>query len=95
MAATKILVPLDGSELAECALSEAMTLGKALNAEVILLQVVPDAEDVIRQGATIIALDEQWQARKDRALQYLNRVRHRPEWSSIASRVDVENGKSG
>jgi nucleotide-binding universal stress UspA family protein len=92
MAATKILVPLDGSELAECALSEAMTLGKALNAEVILLQVVPDAEDVIRQGATIIALDEQWQAHKDRALQYLNRVRHRPDWSTIATRVDVEMG---
>jgi len=44
---TKILVPLDGSELAEDALSEAFVLGKALKAEVTLLHVIPIPEDVI------------------------------------------------
>jgi nucleotide-binding universal stress UspA family protein len=83
MAATKILVPLDGSELAESALSEALTLGKALPAEVIFLQVVPAAEDVIREGATTISVDEQWQARKDQALRYLNGLSHRPQWSDM------------
>jgi nucleotide-binding universal stress UspA family protein len=92
MADTTIVVPLDGSELAERALSEALTLGKALNAEVILLQVIPGADDVIREGARIISIDEQWQARKDRALQYLNGVRNRPEWGGIATRVAVEMG---
>jgi nucleotide-binding universal stress UspA family protein len=92
MAATKILVPLDGSELAESALSEALTLGKAFVAEVIFLQVVPAAEDIIRQVATTVSIDEQWQARKDQALQYLNRVRRRPEWSGVPTRADVEMG---
>jgi len=92
MAETKILVPLDGSELAERALSEAFTLGKALNAEVILLQVVPVADDVIRQGANAIWIDEQWQARKDRALQYLTGIRNRPEWKGVATRIAVEMG---
>jgi nucleotide-binding universal stress UspA family protein len=92
MADATIAVPLDGSELAERALSEALTPGKALNAEVILLQVIPGADDVIREGARIISIDEQWQALKDRALQYLNGVRNRPEWSGVATRVAVEMG---
>jgi nucleotide-binding universal stress UspA family protein len=92
MVDTKVLVPLDGSELAESALSEALTLGKALNSEVILLQVVPAADDVIRQGATTIWIDEQWQARKDRALQYLNGVCNRPEWKGVETQVAVEMG---
>jgi nucleotide-binding universal stress UspA family protein len=92
MTDTKILVPLDGSELAKGALSEALTLGKALRAEVILLQVIPTPDDVIRRGATIISIDEQWQARKERALQYLNGVRNRPEWHSFTVRVAVEMG---
>jgi nucleotide-binding universal stress UspA family protein len=37
----KILVPLDGSELAEKALVEAETLAKAFDAEIILFEVVP------------------------------------------------------
>src|SRR5690349_9924547 len=92
MAAQTILVPLDGSELAESALKEALLLAKALAAEVILLQVVPAAEDVIRQGATTITLDEQWQARKEQALQYLNRLRHRPEWSGVVTHAEVDMG---
>jgi nucleotide-binding universal stress UspA family protein len=37
----KILVPLDGSELAKMALDEAEKLAKAFDAEIILFQVVP------------------------------------------------------
>src|SRR4030042_1765277 len=37
----KILVPLDGSELAKMALEEAEKLAKAFDAEIILFQVVP------------------------------------------------------
>ena len=37
----KILVPLDGSELAKKALDQAEQLAKTFNAEIILLQVVP------------------------------------------------------
>jgi nucleotide-binding universal stress UspA family protein len=92
MADTTILVPLDGSERAESALNEALALGKALSAEVILLQAIPVADDVVRQGATIISIDEQWQTRKERALQYLNDVRNRLDWRSLPVRVAVEMG---
>ena len=37
----KILVPLDGSELAKKALNEAERLARSLNAEIILFEVVP------------------------------------------------------
>ena len=88
---TKILVPLDGSELAEDALSEARTLAKALNAEVTLLHVIPIPDEVIGEGGTRISIDEQWQARRERALQYLNGIRNRPEWSGVATRAAVES----
>ena len=35
----KILVPLDGSELAECALAHAIEIAKAFSAEVVLVSV--------------------------------------------------------
>jgi nucleotide-binding universal stress UspA family protein len=89
---TKILVPLDGSEVAEDALGEALILAKALNAEVTLLHVIPIPEDVIGEGATSISIDERWQARRDRTLQYLNAIRNRPEWSGVATQVAVESG---
>jgi len=89
---TKILVPLDGSELAEDALSEARTLAKALNAEVTLLHVTPIPDDVIGEDGTRISIDEQWQARREQALQYLNGIRNRSEWSGVATQVAVEPG---
>jgi len=89
---TKILVPLDGSELAENALGEALILGKALHAEVTLLHVIQIPEDVIGEGATRISIDEQWQAQRGRALRYLTDIRNRPEWSGVATQVAVESG---
>ena len=89
---TKILAPLDGSELAEDALGEALILGKALKAEVTLLHVIPIPEDVIGQGTMHISIDEQWQARRDRALQYPSAIRNRPKWSGGAAQAAVESG---
>ncbi len=42
-----ILVPLDGSPLAELALTEALALSKLPNAEVTFLQVIPPIDHVI------------------------------------------------
>lgn len=92
MPKTRILIPLDGSPLAESALPEANTLAKALGAEVLLLQVVPIPEEVINEGLRTIAIDEQWMAHKGRALAYLNGVRGRPEWAGIDVAVGVETG---
>jgi nucleotide-binding universal stress UspA family protein len=92
MAETKLLIPLDGSEVAESALAEALRLARALKGEVIFLQVIPPPEDVIRHGAMVISIDEQWEALKARALQYLNSVRSRHEWREIETQVAVEMG---
>jgi len=90
---TTILVPLDGSELAEVALSEALTLAKGLNAEVTFLKVVEPPEDVISYaGTTIVSIDEQAEVLKDKALKYINGICHRPEWKNVATCVAVEIG---
>ena len=89
---TKLLVPLDGSELAETALTEALTLAKALNAEVTFLTVVDPPEDVIHIGTTIVSIDEQSVVRQDRAIRYLNGVCHRTEWKNLVTRAAVELG---
>jgi nucleotide-binding universal stress UspA family protein len=91
MSATRILVPLDGSPLAESALAEALTLARALPAEVILLQVIPSAELIHEWGITI-PVDEQWEVRRARALEYLNRVRARPEWQGTTGEAAVVLG---
>lgn len=49
----RILVTLDGSELAELALREALALAKLPDSEVTLLQVVPPIEEVIADGEEV------------------------------------------
>ena len=88
----RLLVPLDGSPLAEGALAEAATLARALNAEVLLLQVIAPAADVIRSGTMTISVDEVWAAEREEALRYLNRIRARPEWAGITMTSLVELG---
>jgi hypothetical protein len=56
MEKTRILVPLDGSPAAERALAEDLTLSKALQAGVVLLQVVPPIEEVFRERAMTLAI---------------------------------------
>jgi len=73
-----ILVPLDGSELAELATDDAVGLAKVSQAEITLLQVVFPAEEVI--GAEIgypVYADQQWENQKFMALEYLTAVRKR------------------
>lgn len=90
--AQSILVPLDGSPLAELALREAGLLAGLPNSTVILLQVVPPIEDVISDGE-VIAVDQQWENQKIHALRYLESIRARSEWKGLRVRVAVEMGK--
>jgi len=87
-----LLVPLDGSPLAESAVHEASVLARALGAQVILLSVVTIRNDVIRSGTMSIAVDEIFTAERDRATAYLNDVASRPLWSGVAPQVVVESG---
>jgi nucleotide-binding universal stress UspA family protein len=88
-----ILVPLDGSPLAELALTEAIALSKLPDTDVILLQVVPPIDEVIMLGLQEITLDQQWESQKEQALRYLRSVSARPEWHGVPVNVAVEMGK--
>ncbi len=87
----RVLVPLDGSKLAELALPEALTLAKLPDSEVTLLQVVPPIEEVITDGEEF-AIDQQWERRKSSALRYLRGICARAEWRGVRTQVAVEMG---
>jgi nucleotide-binding universal stress UspA family protein len=89
----RILVPLDGSLLAELALAEALALSKLPDTEVTFLQVVPPIEDVITIGLQEIPLDQQWDLQKEQALRYLRTITARPDWHGVQANVAVEMGK--
>ncbi len=86
-----ILVPLDGSPVAELALHEARGLAEIPDSKVILLQVIPPIEDVISAGE-IITIDQQWETRRARAREYLRALSGRQEWRKVQTEVAVETG---
>jgi nucleotide-binding universal stress UspA family protein len=87
----RILVPLDGSPLAELALSEALTLAQLPDSKVVLLRVIPSIEDVISDGETF-TIDQQWENRAGRARDYLRDICERPQWQKVKHEVAVELG---
>ncbi|OIP90760.1 MAG: hypothetical protein AUK24_03925 [Syntrophaceae bacterium CG2_30_49_12] len=85
-----VLVPLDGSELAEAALTDALALARLSLAEVTLLKVVLPIEGVIEIGThDAIYVDEIWQINKKQALEYLESVRVRDRISNEPFKVHV------
>lgn len=88
-----ILVPLDGSELAELALDDAFTLAKMSNAEVTLLQVISPIEHVIVDAASHpIFIDQQWEAQRTLALSYLHDICKRTGCDELTIHRVVEMG---
>jgi nucleotide-binding universal stress UspA family protein len=90
MSFNKILVPLDGSELAEAALNPALAFAEAQSAEVVLLRVVvplaikldPDLyQRVIDNGQKV-------------AKTYLDSIRARSPYSSARLKGDIVVGKA-
>jgi nucleotide-binding universal stress UspA family protein len=90
MGFNKILVPLDGSELAEAALAPALAFAEALSAGVVLLTVVvplavkldPDLyQSVIDNGQKV-------------AENYLNSIKSRPLFSSVHLEYEIVVGKA-
>lgn len=86
-----ILVPLDGSPLAEMALWDARALAQLPDSKVILLHVIPPIEDVITDGE-VIAIDQQWENRRIHAVRYLENVCVGPGWKGVKTQVVVEMG---
>jgi nucleotide-binding universal stress UspA family protein len=87
-----VLVPLDGSKLAEVAIPEAVNLAEATGAELTLLQIVLPITDVLETDGYPLHIDEQFEARRARAFEYLDRVRHRLGARSVTIHVAVEMG---
>jgi nucleotide-binding universal stress UspA family protein len=72
---TKILVPLDGSKLAECALRHAEALAHAHNSTVLLLSVISPAAIVGRAPADIEAYRRAMETRRAEVEIYLKGVK--------------------
>ena len=88
-----ILVPLDGSELAELALPDALYLAQLSQAEVTLLQVLPSIGRMVTSSSDrSLVVDEQWETRKAVALEYLKRITGGPEFETLSVHIAVEVG---
>lgn len=100
----RILLPLDGSELAEAVEPHAMAMAKKFESEVILLQVVtPVSRRVARMAPgqvtpattaqiAVEAAHEQVGAEMREATQYLSSVSRRFEAEGVATRTHVVEG---
>ncbi len=84
-----ILVPLDGSLLAECVLSHTVAFARAFNAKVLLLRVLN--KDQRRVSAQLFDLLN-WQIHKTEATLYLGKVDVRLQKSGVRTEATVQEG---
>jgi nucleotide-binding universal stress UspA family protein len=88
-----ILIPLDGSKLAESALPDAFALAQLSQAEVTLLQVLPPIEHVVKINPNHpIYLDELWTSQRIEAKEYLKSVCRRMGYNPMTVKLEVEMG---
>jgi nucleotide-binding universal stress UspA family protein len=88
----KVLVPLDGSELAECALPEVMKLARGgMVGDVILLNVVDIPSLWVAEGLDVLKLKN---ALLDKAQEYLSGVQSRLSKDGLNVRDVVMEGKT-
>jgi nucleotide-binding universal stress UspA family protein len=84
-----ILVPLDGSQLAECVLPYVHSIGQASHAKIMLLHVL----DKNRAGASAQLFDlVNWQIDKTEAKQYLERIGDRLQESGLRAETTILEG---
>jgi nucleotide-binding universal stress UspA family protein len=84
-----ILVPLDGSQLADCVLPHVVAIASSFNAEVVLLRMLEK-----NQAGTSAQLFDlvNWQINKTRAALYLEKIKARFQVSKLRSRITVMEG---
>lgn len=99
----RILVPLDGSELAEAVLPHALALAEKFGSEVVLLRVVHTRAEVMRDTVTATAgpgtaelgidvADRQQAAERTAADAYLEKTRQSLEGRGLKLRAEVREG---
>ncbi|MCB0208709.1 MAG: universal stress protein [Anaerolineae bacterium] len=86
-----ILVPLDGSKLAELALEDAWQLAELNHAKITLLHVASPVEEVIGAGTDHpIFIDQQWESERVKALRYLSGlINQMPQGLEIYPEVEM------
>lgn len=88
-----LLVPLDGSELAELALDDAFSIAQLSQAEITLLQVIPPIDYIVgAETGYPIFVDQQWDAKKVNAMEYLQGICERMNCQDITTHKVVELG---
>jgi nucleotide-binding universal stress UspA family protein len=84
-----VLVPLDGSLLAECVLPHTVAISRAFKANAVLLRVLSrDQQDVSAQMFDLL----NWQILKVEATQYLKEIDGRLAKSGVHTEVEVQEG---
>lgn len=84
-----ILVPLDGSLLAECVLPQVVSIGQAFNGQIMLIQVL-DKNPAGSSGQLFDLLN--WQINKTEAKLYLDRVCTRLKKSGVQVKTTILEG---
>ncbi len=84
-----ILVPLDGSLLAECVLSHAAAITRAFNAKVLLLRILEKNQQ--RVSAQLFDLLN-WQIHKAEATQYLGKIDARLQKLGLRTKAIIQEG---
>jgi nucleotide-binding universal stress UspA family protein len=88
-----ILVPLDGSKLAESALPDAFALAQLGQARVTLFRVLPPIEHVVTIDPNHpIYVDEQWAGQRTEALEYLKSICRRMGYHPPMVQFEVQMG---
>lgn len=81
----RILVPLDGSVLAECVLPHVVALQRVLNSEIVLLRVIPSTGNG-QEGHVIDPFS--WEMEKAEAISYLQETQNKLQ--QVCDQVDYE-----
>src|SRR5260221_12070029 len=86
-----VLVPLDGSPLAECVLPHVVAIAKAFDSEITLLNVLEQPSESLRMPKAD-PLD--WYLKKTEAEAYLNTVKARLEKSDVSDKKKLIEGRA-
>jgi len=91
---SRILLPLDGSEAGEAAITRVKELKSRLEAEVILLEVVPEGRHIRTIGGLdhILYPEQEIETFKAEAKEYLDKVYKRLQRSKGELKVEIKSG---
>ncbi len=91
----RILLPLDGSEAGEAAITRAKELKSRLEAEVILLEVVPEGRHIRTVGGLdyILYPEQEIETFKAKAREYLDKVYKRLQRGKGELKVEIRTGE--